>query len=519
MLGRWKSAVVAVGLFAAAVPGAARAKDLVAVLEAEIVTLDPHFTTAYISRTFGYMVYDTLFAPNSKGEIKPQMVDSWTVSDDKLTWRFKLRDGLKFHDGAPVTAKDVVASLKRWGERNALGVRLMAVTASLDAADDKTFVLTLKEPYGLVLDSLGATVGPVPFIIPARLAATPSSQQITEIVGSGPFVYDKARHNPGDRMYLRRNADYVSRGEPNDFLSGAKPVKTDGIDIRVVPDGATAAAALQAGEVDYLQYAPFDLIPSFEKDKNLKVMSFSGPHMFTGHYRLNHAFPPFNDPEIRRIALALVDQQEVLDGLGLDKRFAQTCDEFFICGSPYSTPNPAASKDHSIETAKKALKASNYKGEPVVVMIANDLEVPRVSSIIFADRLKRAGFNVDAQATDWATLLQRRLNKTGWSAFGVHALGLDLQTPLTNTAINLNCKDTGGAGFMCAKDMVPLFDEFSHAPDKAGQRSVADKIQAVVYREALAIPFGQLAQPAAYRVNVENLVPSALPVFWTVEKK
>lgn len=498
--------------------GVARAADLVAVLEAEIVTLDPHFTPAYISRTFGYMVYDTLFAPDGRGEMKPQMVGAWTVSDDRLTWRFTLRDGLKFHDGAPVTAADVVASLKRWSVRNALGGRLLAATASLEAADDKTVLLTLKEPYGLVLESLGATVGPGPFIIPARLAATPSAQQITEIVGSGPFVFDRARHKPGDRMYLRRNPDYVPRSEPSDFLSGAKSVKVDGLDIRVVSDGATAAAALQRGEVDYLQYAPFDLIPTFEKDRRLKVMSFSGAHMFTGHYRINHAAPPFDDPEIRRIALALVDQQEVLDGLGLDKRFAQPCDEFFICGSPYGTPNPAAPSDHSIETAQKALKASKYKGEPVVVMIATDLEVPRVSSIILADRLKRAGFTVDAQATDWATLLQRRTVKTGWNIFGVHALGLDLQSPLTSTVINFNCRDVGAARFMCAKDMVALFDDFARAPDQAAQRAVADKIQAVVYREALGIPFGMLAQPAAYRSSVTNLPVSALPIFWNVEK-
>ena len=514
-----KRAAMAAGIAAGiAAPVGARAADLVAVLEAEIVTLDPHFTPAYISRTFGYAVYDTLFAPNGKGEIKPQMVGAWTTSDDKLTWRFTLRDGLKFHDGAPVTASDVVASLKRWSVRNALGARLLAVTASLEAADEKTFVLTLKEPYGLVLESLGATVGPAPFIIPARLAATPVSQQITEIVGSGPFVFDRSRHRPGDRMYLKKNPDYVSRSEPSDFLTGAKTVKIDGLDIRVVPDGATAAAALQRGEIDYMQYAPFDLLPSFEKDKRIKVMSFSGAHMFTGHYRLNHAAPPFDDPEIRRIAMALVDQQEVLDGLGLDKRYAQTCDEFFICGSPYATKNPAAPTDHSIETARKALAASKYKGEPVVVMIANDLEVPRVSSTILADRLSRAGFKVDAQATDWATLLQRRMNKTGWNVFGVHALGLDLQSPLTSTVINQNCKDTGLAGFMCAKDMVPLFDAFSKAPDQAAQRAVADKIQAIVYRDSLGIPFGMLAQPAAYRANVTNLMPSALPIFWNVEK-
>lgn len=490
-----------------------------AVLEAEIVTLDPHFTGAYISRTFGYMVYDTLFAPDSQGNIKPQMIGAWTVSDDKLTWRFTLRDGLKFTDGTPVTAADVVASLKRWETRNALGGRLLAATASLDAPDAKTFVLTLNTPYGLVLESLGTTLGPVPFIIPARLASTPGTTQITEIVGSGPFVYRKGDHLTGDHMLLRRNPDYVSRDEPTDFLSGAKRVKIDALDVRVIPDGATAAAALQQGEIDYMQYAPFDLIPLIQKNLALKLMDFTGAQMFTGHYRMNFAQKPFDDAAIRRVVLDVVDQQEVLDGLGLDPKFDRTCTSFFICGSLYATPNPDAPKNHSIEAAKAALAKTNYHGESVVVMVANDLEAPRVASTIVADRLKRAGFNVDLQTMDWATLLQHRSQRNGWNIYGVHALGLDLQSPLTSSVINFNCKDSPGAGFMCEQSLVPLFDAFAKATTREAQRDVAGQIQTIVTTQALAAPFGQFAQPAAYRANLVGLIPSAIPLFWNVEKK
>jgi peptide/nickel transport system substrate-binding protein len=490
-----------------------------AVLEAEIVTLDPHFTGAYISRTFGYMVYDTLFAPDSKGVMKPQMVGSWTVSYDKLTWRFTLRDGLKFSDGAPVAAADVVASLKRWETRAAMGGLLAAASASLEAADDKTFVLTLKAPYGLVIDTLGTTASPVPFIIPARLAATPGTTQITQIIGSGPFAYSRADHRNGDHMLLHKNQYYVPRTEPTDFLSGAKLVKIDALDIKVIPDGATAAAALQQGEIDFMQYAPFDLIPMMEKNKALKVQNFTGPHMFTGHYRMNFAQSPFNDPAIRRVVLGLVDQQDVLDGLGLEPRFSQVCTSFFICGSPYATPNPAAPTDHSIEAAKAALAKTNYQGEPVVVMAANDLEAPRVASTIVADRLKRAGFNVDLQVMDWATLLSHRALKTGWNLYGVHALGLDLQSPLTSSVINFNCKDSPGAGFMCVQTMVPLFAAFAKAPTVEAQRAVADQIQTIVTEQALAVPFGQFAQPAAYRTSLTGVIPSAIPLFWNIEKK
>ncbi|MGY4802143.1 ABC transporter substrate-binding protein [Teichococcus aerofrigidensis] len=501
--------------------GEARAETITAVLEAEIVTLDPHYIGAYITRTFGYMVFDTLFAPDSEGNTKPQMVQSWTVSDDQLTWDFTLRDGLAFHDGAPVTGEDAVASLKRWSTRSALGGRLMKVAASLEATGAKSFRLQLKEPYGLVLDTLGTTSSPTPFIMPARIAATtPGSTQVSEIMGSGPFVYSRADHRPGDRMLLRRNAAYVPRPEPADFLAGGHVVKADALDIRVVPDGATAAAALQQGDIDYMQYAPFDLLPAMEKDRRLKVLNFAGAHMFTGHYRINTASPPFNDPAIRRVLLRLVNQEEVVAGLGLDSRYGQSCAAFFICGSPYeSAAGTAPLKDPSIEAAAAALKATNYDGTPVVVMAASDLEAPRVASTILADRLARAGFKVDLQMTDWATLLARRTNRQGWSVYGVHALGLDLASPLTNSVINFNCTSAATAGFMCDERMVPLFDAFARAPTREAQREVAGQIQSIVYEQGLGIPFGQFAQPAAYRAVLSGVIPSAIPLFWNIEKK
>lgn len=513
------------GLIAAAgallAPAPAGAETTVrAVLEAEVVTLDPYFTTAYITRTFGFMVYDTLFAPDAKGVFKPQMVDTWSVSDDRLTWRFTVRDGLRFHDGTPVRAADCVASLKRWAARSALGGRLMDVAAGLESADDKTFVLTLREPYGLVLDTLGTTSSPTPFIMPARLAATPATTQLSEVMGSGPFVYDRAAHITGDHMLLRKNADYRPRPEPADFLAGGKVVKVDALDIRIIPDGATAVGALGVGEIDLMQYAPFDLIEQIERNKSLAVMNFTGPHRFTGHYRINTAAKPFDDPAIRRVLLSLVDQREVLDGFGLDPRFSQTCDAFFICGSPYEThAGTEPLRDPSVAAARAALKATAYKGEPVIVMAANDLEAARVSSTILADRLKQAGFTVDLQVMDWAALLARRTKKAGWNVFGIHALGLDLSSPLTNSAINFNCKDAASSGFMCDQRMVGLFDRFSREPDPDKRREIAGAIQSVIYGEGLVVPFGQFAQPAAYRTTLTGLIPSAIPLFWNVEKK
>ncbi|MDA9496709.1 ABC transporter substrate-binding protein [Bradyrhizobium sp. CCBAU 11357] len=504
------------GLALVAAPAHA-AGNLVAVLEAEIVTLDPHFSTAYITRTFGYMVFDTLFAKDSKGDIKPQMVQDWKVSPDGLTYTFTLRDGLKWHDGLPVTSADCVASLRRWGTRSALGRRIFAITASLEPADAKTFVLTLKEPSGLVIDALANPVSPVAFMMPERIAKTPGDQRIAEIVGSGPFVYSKADHRTGDRMILKKFADYVPRAEPADFLAGGKRVNVDTLEIRVIPDGATAASALQAGEVDFMQYAPFDLLPQLEKNTRVKLVNFTGGNMFAGAYRLNAASKPFDDPEIRRVLWKLVDQREVLDALGLDAKYATPCATYFTCGTTYeSKAGTEAAAKPSIEAAKAALKATKYAGEPVVVMQANDLEAPRVSAQVLAERLKAAGFNVDLQVMDWASVLARRAKKEGWSVYGVHAGGFDLGSPLTNVMVAFNCADF--TGWQCDARITPLMEAFAKAPAEEDRKKIAGEIQAVMYDQAPGIPWGQFAQPAAYRATLRGLIPSAIPVFWNVEK-
>ncbi len=496
----------------------AQAATLTAVLEAEAVVFDPHFTTAYVSRTFGYAVYDTLFAMDSKGEIKPQMVQEWTVSDDRLTWTFTLREGLAWHDGAPVTAADSVASIRRWAPRSTLGRRLMASVDTMEAIDARRFRIVLKEPSGLVLDALGRPNSPVPFILPERLAQTPGDQRITEVIGSGPFIFRQDQYRPGDRIVLDRNPNYRPRTEPADFLAGGKVPHLDQVIFRTVPDGATATSALQSGEIDFLQYVPFDLLPLLERNRQVTVQGFDGMHAFQGYIRLNHAAKPFDDPEIRRVLWHLVDQTTVLTALGLpDRHMRPDCRSFFMCGTPYeTTAGGEIGANPSIEAAREALKKTRYAGEPIVILQATDIDAPRVSSEVFADLLRRAGFTVDLQATDWGTVLARRARKEGWHAFGVHASGFDLSSPLTHFYIANNCNDY--AGWHCDARLDPLLDAFARAEGVEERRRIAAEISKVAFEITPALMWGQLAQPAAYRAGLRGVIPSSIPVFWNAQK-
>lgn len=492
---------------------------ITAVLEAEIATLDPHFTTAYITRTFGYAVFDTLFAMNAKGEIKPQMVQDYAVSDDRLVWTFNLRDGLVWHDGQPVTAADCVASIRRWGPKSTLGRMLVAATSSIEASGPKTFAIKLKEPFNLVLDALGRPNAPVPFMLPERLATIPGTERITEVIGSGPFTFRPDLHRPGDQLVVERFAGYVPRNEPADFLAGGKVPRVGQITFRTMPDGATAVSALQAGEIDFLQYIAFDLLPILEKNRSVHVVPFDGMQTFQGYFRLNSANKPFDDPEIRRVLWRLIDQTSVLEALGLpDRHMRKGCRSFFMCGTEYeTTAGGEIGEKPSVEAAREALRRTKYAGEPIVVMQATDIEAPRISSTVIADLLRRAGFNVDLQAMDWGTVIARRARKDGWHVIGVHASGFDLASPLTHFYVANNCIDY--PGWHCDPRLTALLTAFAKAQTEQDRKRIADDISRVTYEITPAVMWGQLSQPAAHRTSLINLVPSAIPVFWNVEKR
>src|SRR5215831_8747160 len=294
-------------------PAAAAGKTITAVMHSDLRIIDPIFTTAYITRDHGYMVYDTLIATDSNFKIQPQMAD-WKISDDKLTYTFTLRDGLKWHDGTPVTAEDCVASLKRWAAVDGMGQQMMQFTASIEATDPKTITLKLKEPYGLVLDSIGKPSSRVAFMMPKRMAETPAGQQMKEQIGSGPFKFVASEFQPGVKAVYEKNTDYVPRREPASWTSGGKVVKVDRVEWITMPDAQTAVNALQSGDVDFMENPPFEMLPILEGNPDLAVETLN-KFGFQTLGRMNFVQPPFDNVKVRRAALLALNQKDVLDAL------------------------------------------------------------------------------------------------------------------------------------------------------------------------------------------------------------
>src|SRR6187401_3423248 len=311
----------------------AAGKTIRAVMQGDLRAFDPIWTTANITAYHGSMIYDTLFALDENMKSQPQMVSKFGVSDDKLTHTFELRDGLKFSDGSAVTADDVVASIRRWAVRDGGGQHMMQRVKDISKKDDKTFVIALKEPYGLVTDLMAKTATPMLFIMRKKEAETDPNQQITEYIGSGPFIYNKDETRMGSRYVYDRNPHYAPRAEPASGMSGGKVAKVDRVIYENMPDSQTALQALKAAEIDFFEIPPIDLIDTLESDPNIKIEVLNKLGNY-GIMRINHLYPPFNNVDARQALLYLINQEEFMKASFGNPKYYRKCGSNFACGTP-----------------------------------------------------------------------------------------------------------------------------------------------------------------------------------------
>jgi peptide/nickel transport system substrate-binding protein len=528
---RWKRPAMAAALSVAALSVAltsqafAAGKTITAVMHSDLRIIDPLFTTAYITRDHGYMVFDTLLATDSSFKITPQMAD-WKVSDDKLTYTFTLRDGLKWHDGAPVTAEDCVASLKRWGRSDNMGQKLMDFTASLEPIDAKSFALKLKEPYGLVLESIGKPSSYTPFMMPKRMAETPAGQQMKEQIGSGPFKFVTAEFQPGVKSVYEKNTDYVPRKEPASWTAGGKVVKVDRVEWITMADAQTAVNALQSGDIDFMENPSFDILPLLTADKDLKVQTLNTLG-FQTLGRMNFLHPPFDNPKVRRAAFLAVSQKPVLDALVGNPEYYKLCGAFFVCGTPLATEEGGETliKGNGLAEAKKALAESGYDGTPVVIMAPGDVVTLKAQPIVVAQQLRDAGFKVDLQATDWQTVVARRSSQKppkegGWNMFFTNWVGADVVNPIANFSIGGRGTKGGWFGWSESAKIEELKDKFARSASADEQKKIAAEIQKEAYDQVTYIPLGQYLAPSAWRKSLTGVLDGpATPIFWNIDKK
>lgn len=518
-------AILAVAAFPAMAQTLPPERILRIVPNADLQTLDPINTTAGVVQSHAHMIYDQLFGRDANQRPQPQMVGAWTVSDDALTWRFTLRDGLAFHDGAPVTATDVVASLRRWGARDPHGRQIMAITEALEPdADGKSFTWRLRRPYGLMLDALSKPAGNMPAIMPASVAATDPFKAITETVGSGPFIFVREEWVPGSRVVYRRNPNYVPRSEPASGTAGGKVAHVDRVEWLNIANAQTAVLALIQGELDYIESPGVDFLPMLQRRgmQIIRTNTLGAPGMI----RPNHVQPPFNDARAREALMLLVDQEEMLQAMFPDPALYQVCHAFFICGSTQETQagvpaglgSPAAR-----ERARALLRESGYDGTPVVIMDPTDNPFVHAATLVLAQQMQSVGFRTDVQAMDFASMAGRRANRRppaegGWNIGLTYWNGLGASDPVGNVPMQASC-DRAWPGWPCDAAHQALIDAFPYAANPAERQRILDELQTSAYRLVPYVPFGQWYLPSAVSPRVSGVL--AMPgtiIAWNIRK-
>ncbi len=505
-----------------AAPALAQAqKPLRFIPQANLTVLDPIWTTAVITYNHAYMVYDKLYGYDGAGSLKPQMCEGHEISSDALTWTFTLREGLMFHDREKVRAQDCVPSILRWGSRDSFGQHLMRYINEIVALDDRRFQIRLKRPCPQLLFGFGARQC---FIMPERFAVRPGTEQITDPTGSGPYRFLKDEWVSGARAAYAKFDGYVPRQEPPAFFAGGKVAHFDRVEWTVQPDPATAAAALQKGEVDWLEQPLIDLCPMLAKSPGVytKVVDPGGWLMFMV---INHLNPPFDNLKVRQAIVTALDQQTFAEaGVGDMKELAIVPTGLFAPTMPMANTAglERVTGPRNIALARQMIAESGYKGEPVMIMSPSDLPTLSTMSEVARDLFQSIGLKVDLQVMDWGSVVTRRANQNpldqgGWGAF------ITIMSPLTaaNPGSMLPLRGMGRKGWFgwpTDPRLEELREAWFDAPDIAAQKAVAEQVQRQYFETIPFLVLCRMRQPMAFRSDIKDVVSASFPVFWGIRR-
>jgi peptide/nickel transport system substrate-binding protein len=521
--GGFALAAASSGLAAPALSQGANARTLRFVPQANLANFDPIWGTQYVVRNAAALVWDTLYGVDETLTPKRQMVESETVTPDGLVWTFKLRPGMKFHDGSPVLAKDAVQSLVRWSARDPMGLMIRAIQNELVTVDDLTFRWSLKKPYPKMLLALGKNNAPCTFVMPERIAKTDPFQQITEYIGSGPMRFVRNEWVPGAKAVFEKFADYVPREEKASWLAGGKRMMVDRIEWIIMPDPATASAALQNGEVDWWENPLSDLVPVLRANRNISV-DIADPLGNIGAFRMNHLHPPFDNVKIRRAVLAAMNQEDYMRAIvGDDNSLWKPLPGFFTPGTPlYTEAGGEILKMKSLDAAKKLLQEGGYSNQPVTCVVAQDLPVLKAMGEVTADLLKKMGMNVDFVATDWGTVGARRAQKTppgqgGWNMFHTWHAGADCINPAPYTAVR-GSGDKAWFGWPNSPGVEKEVENWFEAASLDDEKAAIARLNTSALEDVVFAPTGFFLTYQAWRKNVSGVAKGPLPFFWGVSK-
>lgn len=490
---------------------------------ADLSILDPIRSGSFNTRIHALTVFETLYGVDIEGNPQPQMLEGHAIGEDGKIWNLTLREGLRFHDGEPVRAQDVVASLRRWSQRDPFGQALFAATDELSAASDRVVRFRLKYPFPLLPQALGKASPNLPVIMPERFGAIPPANAVPEMIGSGPYRFVASERVPGARAVYAKFDAYVPRpsGTPS-FLAGPRIAHFERVEWLTIPDASTAAAALQRGEVDWVEQPSIDLVPLLKRDRqiNVQVVETAG---LMSVLRFNHFQLPLDNIRIRRVLLNAVSQRDFMMMIAGDQA------DYWRDGVGIFTPGSAMANDaglpeiggRSMDQLRRDLEAAGYKGERIALMAPTDQQRTNAVSEATGDLLRRLGMNLDHQAMDMATMFTRNqtrnpLEQGGWSMFATFWGGLEMSSPASHHPLR-GAGTRSWVGWPTSERIEELVAQWFRAPDLAEQQRLCRELQLQAFQDVPYVPLGQFFPPSAWRRTLTGILPG-LPQMTNVRR-
>ncbi|MER3398346.1 MAG: peptide ABC transporter substrate-binding protein [Chloroflexota bacterium] len=456
-------------------------------------TLDYHFTTASITHVICWNIYETLLALDQNYAPKPMLADSYEVSPDGLTYIFYLRRDVRFHDDTEMTAKDVVASLKRWGELSPTGRSLFTRVKNLDAKDKYTVVFQLAGRFGS-LPAYLAYWGQAAVIMPERVVTKAGKEKVSEFIGTGPYKF--VEWKPDVHIKLTRFEGYKPRSEPPDGVAGARiPIIKD-VYFLPQPDTSARVTGLLAGDYDFAMNLSADQYATLRNRPDVKT------HLLKPYYYpvlvFNQKEPPCDNLTFRQAVAAIFDCRAIMEPLG-PQEFWRLDPSFMPFGRWWTDAGKEFYNQNNREKAKRLLQEAGYNGEPLIYMSTRQYDFIDKPSQVASQQMRAAGLNVQLEVLDWATLVARRSKTSGW-----HFFTTGWTMPNDPSAYPfLSCAGQW-PGFYCNPKTDELLEKFQDEVTFEGQYRVWQQIQAQFWSDCQIIKWGDYYGLYAMRRNVEG---------------
>ena len=479
--------------------------------EANVNSLDQQASNTISTRNVAMNVFESLLTRSETNETIGELADSWAESPDRLTYTFKLRTGVHFHNEKEMTSADVAASFERYSK---IGMERsnLANVDHWDSPDATTFVVHMKQAQPTFLESMSSFSVPI-VVFPAEYKDDPALRLHT--VGTGPFMLDE--FVPGGFVRLKRFDSYSpnTHYEQRTGFGGYKQACLDTVTFRIVTEPGARVAGLQTGELQGVEDVP----PTATKDlkNNPAITLLPLPNWWIQITLPNVQKPPTDNLFFRQAVQAALDMDEIMDA-ATDGNYKLNVG-FQYPGRPgYVDTGKATYNQHNPDRARALLVQAGYKNEPVVILTNKDYTSMYNAAVVQAEQMKAVGINAQIQVVDWPTSIQMYLKgDTGWNFFNTGwgtqpALGA-LSTMAFFAAPNAAYRPAAGKDDV---DVIKYWNDMNNLPEEAQRQAAFAKLQEVVLERAYAIPFGSLTKVQAVRSNVKGFIPFRIPRFANV---